>query len=110
MPLFDVSVREHPALTAISWTTLLAFAGTCLVVELTPGPNMAYLAVLSADKGRRAGFAAVAGIAVGLLIVGVGAALGLAALVASSRWLYEILRWCGAFYLLWLAWDAWRGE
>lgn len=80
------------------------------MIELTPGPNMAYLAVLSASVGRRAGFAATAGVALGLLIVGLGAALGLAAVIANSRWLYEMLRWGGALYLLWLAWEGWRGE
>ena len=83
---------------------------TCFVIELTPGPNMAYLAVLSASTGRRAGFAATAGVALGLLIVGLAAALGLAALIASSRPLYEALRWAGVFYLFWLAWEGWRGE
>jgi threonine/homoserine/homoserine lactone efflux protein len=92
----------------ISLETLAAFALTCLVIELTPGPNMAYLAVLSAGHGRRAGMAAALGIALGLLIVGVGAALGLAALISSSRLLYESLRWSGVAYLLWLAWDGWR--
>ena len=89
---------------AISFETLLAFAATCLVIELAPGPNMAYLAVLSASKGRRAGFAATLGIALGLLIVGLAAALGLTAIIANSRWVYEALRWGGVFYLLWLAW------
>jgi len=88
--------------------TLGAFALTCLVIELTPGPNMAYLAVLSAGNGRRAGFAATMGIALGLLIVGIGAALGLAALISSSNLLYEALRLGGIVYLLWLAWDGWR--
>ena len=88
--------------------TLGAFALTCLVIELTPGPNMAYLAVLSAGRGRRAGLAATLGIALGLLIVGIGAALGLAALISSSDLLYEALRWGGVAYLLWLAWDGWR--
>lgn len=94
----------------MTWATLLGFAATCLVVELTPGPNMAYLAVLSADRGRRAGLAATAGIALGLLAVGIAAALGLAAAVSSSRLLYEGLRWAGTLYLLYLAWEAWRGE
>ena len=71
---------------------------------------MAYLAVLSAGAGRRAGFAATLGVALGLLIVGLAAALGLAAVIANSRWLYEMLRWGGALYLLWLAWEGWRGE
>src|SRR5262249_11904043 len=83
---------------------------TCFVIELTPGPNMAYLAVLSASTGRRAGFAATAGGAAGPLIMGLGAAVGLAALIASSRPLYEALRWAGVFYLFWLAWEGWRGE
>ena len=93
---------------SIPLETLSTFALTCLVIELTPGPNMAYLAVLSAGHGRRAGFAATLGIALGLLIVGIGAALGLAALISSSRLLYEALRWGGVGYLLWLAWDGWR--
>ena len=50
------------------------------------------------------------GIALGLLLVGVAAALGLTAIIAASRWLYEALRWAGALYLLWLAWEGWRGE
>lgn len=92
----------------ISLEALSAFALTCVVIELTPGPNMAYLAVLSAGSGRRAGFAATLGIALGLLIVGIGAALGLAALIAGSPLLYQALRWGGVGYLLWLAWDGWR--
>lgn len=94
----------------MTWATLLGFAATCLVIELTPGPNMAYLAVLSADRGRRAGLAATVGIALGLLAVGLAAALGLAAAVSSSRLLYEALRWAGTLYLLYLAWEAWQGE
>ena len=89
--------------------TLLAFALTCLVIELTPGPNMAYLAVLSASKGRRAGTAATLGAGLGLLSVGIAAALGLTAVIAGSRILYEILRWAGVAYMLWLAWEGWRG-
>lgn len=87
---------------------LLSFAMTCMVIELTPGPNMGYLAVLSATKGRRAGFAAVAGVALGLAVVGIAAALGLAAAISASPLLYEALRWGGILYLLYLAWDGWR--
>lgn len=93
---------------AVVLGNLVSFAVTCLVIELTPGPNMGYLAVLSATTGRRAGFAAVAGVALGLLIVGVAAALGLAAVLSASPLLYEALRWGGILYLLYLAWDGWR--
>lgn len=89
---------------------LLAFALTCLVIEITPGPNMAYLAALSLSQGVRAGIAAVAGIALGLAIYGVAASLGLSAIIDKSRFLYETLRWGGVAYLLWLAWEAWTAE
>jgi threonine/homoserine/homoserine lactone efflux protein len=92
----------------ISPDTLGSLIVTSFLIELTPGPNMAYLAILSLSQGRKAGFAATLGIATGLLIVGMAAALGLAAVISNSRFLYETLRWGGVAYLLWLAWDGWR--
>ena len=89
---------------------LLAFALTALIIEITPGPNMTYLAALSLSGGMRTGFAAVAGIAIGLLTYGIIAALGLAAVIDNSPLLYGLLRWGGVAYLLWLAWETWSSE
>jgi threonine/homoserine/homoserine lactone efflux protein len=89
---------------------LLAFALTALIIEITPGPNMTYLAALSLSGGMRTGFAAVAGIAIGLFTYGIVAALGLAAVIDNSPLLYGLLRWGGVAYLLWLAWQAWSSE
>jgi threonine/homoserine/homoserine lactone efflux protein len=86
---------------------LLAFALTALIIEITPGPNMAYLAALSLSSGMRTGFAAVAGIALGLAIYGLVAALGLSAAIDRSPLLYGLLRWGGVVFLLWLAWESW---
>jgi threonine/homoserine/homoserine lactone efflux protein len=69
---------------------------------------MSYLAILAVRQGRRAGYAAVAGVALGLSILGATAALGLATLLAASPTLYSILRWGGVLYLLYLAWGAWN--
>jgi len=91
----------------IAPATLLAFALTCAIVEITPGPNMAWLAALSLSRGWRVGLAAVAGVALGLSAYGIAAALGVAAAIENSAFLYETLRWGGVAYLLWLAWDAW---
>ncbi|MBL8594594.1 MAG: LysE family translocator [Devosia sp.] len=88
--------------------TLLPFILTAFVIELTPGPNMGYLAVLSIDRGRRAGLAAVAGVALGLLLLGLAAGFGLGSIISETRWLYETLRWGGVAYLVWLAWDSYR--
>jgi threonine/homoserine/homoserine lactone efflux protein len=89
---------------------LFAFALTALIIEITPGPNMTYLAALSLSGGMRTGFAAVAGIAIGLFTYGIIAALGLAAVIDNSPLLYGLLRWGGVAYLLWLAWDTWSSE
>lgn len=87
---------------------LLGFALASLLIELTPGPNMTYLAILAAREGRAIGYVAVAGVALGLAILGGAAALGMASLVATSPPLYFILRWGGVIYLLFLAWEAWN--
>ncbi len=92
----------------LTLTTILLFAGTSMLIELTPGPNMAYLAIVGVSQGRKPGYAAVAGVALGLAIVGIAAALGLAAMISASPLLYQILRWAGVVYLLRLAIDGWR--
>lgn len=91
-------------------SSLWAFALASLIVELIPGPNQTYLAALTLNHGMRAGFAAVAGIALGLGIYGLAAALGVAAVVHESDVLYHLLRWAGVLYFLWLAWDSWHDE
>lgn len=97
-------------LSALFPPSIWAFALTALLIELTPGPNMTYLAIVSASNGWRVGFATVAGVACGLAIVGLIAAFGVAAIVQSSDTLYEILRWAGIVYLLWLAYEGWGGD
>ena len=89
---------------------LLSFLLVVLIVELTPGPNMAYLALLSASEGRRAGAAATLGIATGLLGIGCAAAFGLAGVMTAIPALYDALRWAGIGYMLWLAYESWRDE
>ncbi len=88
--------------------TLALFAITCVLIELTPGPNMAYLIILSATSGRRAGLAATLGIAFGLILLGIAAAAGLARLVEQSPLLYHGLKWAGIVYFLFLAWETWK--
>ena len=91
-------------------SSLWAFALASLIVELIPGPNQTYLAALTLNHGMRAGFAAVAGIAILLGVYGMAAALGVAAIVHESDFLYQLLRWAGVLYFLWLAWDSWHDE
>lgn len=87
---------------------LPAFILASLLIEITPGPNMAFLALVSATKGRRFGFATTLGVTLGLLIVGGLAAVGVASLISGSPFLFQILRWGGIAYLLYLAWQGWQ--
>ncbi len=87
---------------------ILSFALASFLIELTPGPNMSYLAIATLKDGRRAGFATVAGVALGLTIVGLIAAAGLSAIIANSPALYDGLRMIGLLFFLYLAFEAWR--
>lgn len=88
---------------------LTGFALAVLLIELTPGPNMAWLAGLAATEGKRSGLSAVAGVALGLLANGILAALGLATLLTAMPALLHGLRLAGAAMMVWLAIEAWRG-
>jgi threonine/homoserine/homoserine lactone efflux protein len=87
---------------------LTSFLLTILVLEVTPGPNMAWLALLAATAGRRAGLAAVAGIALGLAGQAILAALGISVLLASWPGLYTALHVAGVAFLLYLAVESLR--
>ncbi len=89
-------------------TVILPFLAAVALMELTPGPNMGWLAIVSLSQGRTAGLAAVAGITLGLTLWMVAAAFGLTEVVLVWPALYQIIRWTGVGVLLWLAWDAWR--
>lgn len=91
-------------------SSLGAFALTALAIEVTPGPNMGYLAVLSLSRGWQVGVAAVIGVGLGHAVYGLAAAFGVAALIDASPLLYEILRWAGVAYMAWLAFEAWGSE
>lgn len=85
-----------------------SFVIASILIELTPGPNMTWLAVLGAARGRKVALAAVAGIGLGLAIAGTVAAIGLTAVLTQWPVLFQALRWIGTIYLFYLAWDAWR--
>lgn len=91
-------------------TAIAPFLAAVVLIELTPGPNMGYLAGLSAVEGRRAGLVTIAGITVGLLVYMLASVAGMTEILRLNRPLYEGLRWAGVAYILWLALDAWRGE
>ncbi len=85
---------------------LLLFAGAALLMVLTPGPNMIYLISRSICQGRAAGVISLFGVIGGFFVHMLAAAAGLSAIFLAVPLAYEILKWLGALYLLWLAWEA----
>ncbi|AOJ15932.1 LysE family translocator [Burkholderia vietnamiensis] len=89
-------------------TTLIAFGLVSLGMALTPGPNMLYLISRSICQGRRAGLVSLGGVALGFVFYMFCAAFGITALLLTVPYAYDALRFCGAAYLLYLAWQALR--
>ena len=81
---------------------LLLFLGAGLALNLTPGPDMLYVAARSTSEGRRAGVVSALGIGAGTLVHIAALALGLSALLAAVPLLYDVVRLAGAAYLVWL--------
>src|SRR6476620_11286485 len=71
-----------------------------LLLNITPGPDTAYIIGRSLQLGWRGGAAAVSGISVGCLVHVFGAAIGLSALLMTSSAAFTVLKWAGAAYLL----------
>lgn len=83
---------------------LLAWA----VAGGNPGPATLAISGTSMDTGRRAGLTIASGILAGSATWGIAAALGMSAVMMANAWLFELVRYVGAFYLLYLAVKALR--
>ena len=86
---------------------LLTFLGAGLVLNLTPGADVAFTMTSGLKGGKRSGIAAAIGITTGSLVHTVLAAFGLAAVLISYPIAFDAIRYLGAAYLLYLAWQAW---
>jgi len=92
-----------------SFGNLLLFLGAALALNLTPGPDMLYVAARGSSEGRGAGVVSALGIAAGCLVHIAALALGLSALLERVPAAYDAVRLGGAAYLIWLGVRAlWR--
>ncbi|WP_284616844.1 LysE family translocator [Aquabacterium humicola] len=78
------------------------FIAAGLLLNLTPGADVALIAARAGAHGFRAGAAAALGVGAGCTLHAVAAALGLSALLAGSALAFDVIRWIGAAYLVWL--------
>jgi threonine/homoserine/homoserine lactone efflux protein len=78
------------------------FVVASLTLLLTPGPAVMYVVTRSVDQGRKAGLISVLGIQTGTFVHVVGAALGISALLLSSALVFDLVKYLGAAYLIYL--------
>ena len=85
--------------TVVHWMTFLSAA---VLLNISPGPDIAFILGQTLRNGRRQGFAAMFGIWTGAGLHVVMAAIGLSAILATSALAFSIVKWLGAAYLIWL--------
>jgi threonine/homoserine/homoserine lactone efflux protein len=93
--------------TLAHWSTFFVAA---ILLNLTPGPDIAYVLVQTVRNGKRSGFAALFGVWSGLLLHVLFAALGLSAIIATSATAFVLVKWAGALYLIWLGIQTFRSN
>lgn len=98
----------HALTLPIAPASMVGMAVTALVMVLTPGPNMMYLASRSIGQGRRAGLVSLAGTVVGFIVYMLMANVGLAIVFVAVPWLFIGFKAAGVAYLGWLTWQALR--
>jgi threonine/homoserine/homoserine lactone efflux protein len=88
--------------------TLIAFVPAALALNLTPGADMMFCLAQGMRGGARPAVAAAAGVSAGGMVHVTLAGLGLGALVGTHPGLFDVIRWAGVAYLVWLAVKTWR--
>jgi threonine/homoserine/homoserine lactone efflux protein len=92
----------------MNWELFAAFLLITMVLVVTPGPIVTLVIATGASRGIRAALTTVAGTTIGNAVLLAAIALGLSWVVKNATTLFEILRWAGAAYLIWLGIQAWR--
>lgn len=91
----------------IEFSTLLIFVTAVILLLLSPGPNMAFVVAHGVTHGWRGGMAVALGIGVADLILTALTASGVTAAINAWQPSFDLIRYAGAAYLLWMAFNAW---
>ena len=92
----------------MNWELFAAFAVVAAILFITPGPVVTLVIATGASHGIRAGLTTVAGASVGLALLLAAVALGLNWVLQHAAAIFEMLRWIGAAYLVWVGIGTWR--
>src|SRR5579862_3042454 len=92
----------------MNWQLFTGFLLITVILILTPGPIVTLVISTGASRGIRAALVTVAGTSAGNVVLLCSIALGIDWVLGHAVYLFEILRWLGAAYLIWLGVQAWR--
>ena len=92
----------------MNWHLFSAFLAITVILFLTPGPIVTLVVTTGARSGTRAALLTVAGASTGNAVLLTFIAFGLSWVLKASAEIFEVLRWVGAAYLVWLGIQAWR--
>jgi homoserine/homoserine lactone efflux protein len=92
----------------MNWHLFAGFVAITIVLILVPGPIVTLIVSTGATKGLRAALVTVAGTSLGNAALLAAIALGLNWVLLHATYLFELLRWFGAAYLIWLGVRVWR--
>lgn len=87
-------------------TTVLYFLGASLALTIAPGPDNTFIVAQGISRGRKAAIVTALGMCSGISVHTTAAALGISALLYSSATAFQVLKFAGAAYLLFLAWKS----
>ncbi|WP_445480155.1 LysE family translocator [Lysinibacillus irui] len=91
-------------------STLFAFLGTAIILTIMPGPDNLFVLAQSITQDKKAGIATSLGLCTGLLVHISAAVLGISAIIYQSTIIFSIVKFAGAAYLLYLAWQSFRAK
>ncbi len=97
--MFDYSLAH--------WATFFTAA---ILLNLSPGPDIAFILGQTVQRGVKSGFSAMLGIWTGAFVHVIFAAIGLSAILATSAIAFSVVKWVGAAYLIWLGIQALRSK
>ncbi|ANB60122.1 LysE family translocator [Anoxybacteroides amylolyticum] len=92
----------------MDWGLVLSFLGVAVLLTLMPGPDILFVIAQSISQNKQAGIATALGLCTGLIVHITAATLGVSALIYQSTLAFSLVKYAGAAYLLYLAWQSWK--
>jgi len=94
----------------MNFTAWLSLATICLLGAMTPGPSLAIVLKHTINNGRYHGVVTGVAHGLGVALYAILAVLGMAILIQETPWLFNVIKYAGAIFLLWLAFKAFTSQ